>query len=262
MKLLKRVMDSVKDQVEERFQYEPEFPCVFILGMHRSGTSCLAGMLEQAGLYLGEVIQESTFNKKGNRESKSVVKINNALLRENGGCWYQPQPVLSVPPEIRRRVRFLRRKMGAAHTMWGIKDPRMLFCLDAWRQSKMRLAGTFRHPAAVVRSLTMRDQSIETPLSLTPEDWERLWFQYNQQLVALYHHSPFPLMNFDWAPERYCRVVRKLAGTLALDARKTDFFEPALRQQPGEGDIIVPEHARLYQELFIIAEKEEMRLLQ
>jgi len=28
---------------------------VLILGMHRSGTSCLAGSLQEAGLYLGEV---------------------------------------------------------------------------------------------------------------------------------------------------------------------------------------------------------------
>ena len=30
-------------------------PFVFVLGMHRSGTSCLAGCLEHCGLHLGDV---------------------------------------------------------------------------------------------------------------------------------------------------------------------------------------------------------------
>ena len=41
---------------------------VVILGMHRSGTSCLTGSLQDKGLYLGQVSQRGTFNKKGNRE--------------------------------------------------------------------------------------------------------------------------------------------------------------------------------------------------
>jgi len=45
-------------------------PPILILGMHRSGTSCLAGCLEEAGLYLGDVNLKAGFNKKGNRENR------------------------------------------------------------------------------------------------------------------------------------------------------------------------------------------------
>jgi len=38
-------------------------PPILILGMHRSGTSCLAGCLEEAGLYLGDVTKiEKSWN--------------------------------------------------------------------------------------------------------------------------------------------------------------------------------------------------------
>lgn len=30
-------------------------PSLIVFGMHRSGTSCLTGTLEEAGVYLGEV---------------------------------------------------------------------------------------------------------------------------------------------------------------------------------------------------------------
>jgi hypothetical protein len=38
---------------------------IIILGMHRSGTSLVAGCLEAAGLYLGPVNNYAPFNKKG-----------------------------------------------------------------------------------------------------------------------------------------------------------------------------------------------------
>ena len=41
---------------------------LLILGMHRSGTSCLAGMLRDAGVFMGEVSEANAYNRKGNLE--------------------------------------------------------------------------------------------------------------------------------------------------------------------------------------------------
>ncbi|MFD2233067.1 hypothetical protein [Phaeospirillum tilakii] len=67
---------------------------ILILGMHRSGTSCLTGMLEQAGLPLGEVNTVSRHNRKGNRENNEVMRLNDAVLAASGGRWDQPPPAL------------------------------------------------------------------------------------------------------------------------------------------------------------------------
>jgi len=67
---------------------------VIVLGMHRSGTSALAGSLEAAGLCLGEINEYSEDNKKGNRESKSIMTLHNDLLERNGGSWDNPVPNL------------------------------------------------------------------------------------------------------------------------------------------------------------------------
>lgn len=45
---------------------------VCVLGMHRSGTSVLAGCLGNYGLYLGEVVREAPHNKEGNNENLAV----------------------------------------------------------------------------------------------------------------------------------------------------------------------------------------------
>ena len=63
---------------------------IVILGMHRSGTSCLAGTLQEAGLYLGEVHTENPFNRKGNRENPSIMALHEDILAHSEGSWHQP----------------------------------------------------------------------------------------------------------------------------------------------------------------------------
>ena len=68
---------------------------VSIVGMHRSGTSCLAGTLEEAGLHLGNVITEAPHNAKGNRENRSIMDLHEELLVHSGGSWDRPPDRLS-----------------------------------------------------------------------------------------------------------------------------------------------------------------------
>ena len=61
-----------------------------VLGMHRSGTSCLTGSLQEAGLYLGDCHTWNPHNLKGNRENQEIVDINDRVLADNGGAWDAP----------------------------------------------------------------------------------------------------------------------------------------------------------------------------
>ena len=58
---------------------------VVVLGMHRSGTSCLAGSLEQQGLFLGEVNTSAPWNRRGNRERFDVMNLQGDILEASGG---------------------------------------------------------------------------------------------------------------------------------------------------------------------------------
>ena len=59
---------------------------ICVLGMHRSGTSCLAGSLEQQGLFLGEVNTAAPFNRRGNRERFDVMNLQGDILEASGGA--------------------------------------------------------------------------------------------------------------------------------------------------------------------------------
>lgn len=63
---------------------------VAILGMHRSGTSLLAGTLQECGLDLGAVSTAAAANEKGNRESWLLMALHEDLLRQAGGAWDRP----------------------------------------------------------------------------------------------------------------------------------------------------------------------------
>ena len=127
--------------------------------MHRSGTSALAGSLEQHGLFLGHVSTSNSHNPKGNRESPEVRRLNEDVLRSSGGAWNAPPPVPSRWSADHERAR---RELLAEHAgrpVWGFKDPRTLLTLDGWLAlvPDLELVGVFRHPMRVARSLERRN---------------------------------------------------------------------------------------------------------
>lgn len=206
---------------------------IIVLGMHRSGTSCLAGTLEQAGLYLGEVNREALFNAKGNRENREIMDLNDVILSENGASWDNPPK----SPPIWRRAHYKERDRILASypddRVIGFKDPRTLFTLGGWREALpgARLVATFRHPMAVAQSLSTRDRfSLERGLDL--------WFLYNRKLLDLSTTDDVRLINFDWPPDLYGNVLRALCSELDLLplTERLDFFETDLRHHtPSQG---------------------------
>ena len=63
---------------------------ICILGMHRSGTSCLTGSLQEAGLSLGDCHTWNPHNLRGNRENQAFVDLHDDILKANHGAWDAP----------------------------------------------------------------------------------------------------------------------------------------------------------------------------
>lgn len=64
--------------------------CIFIIGVHRSGTSAVAGMLAKGGLCLGKDLLEADWvNKNGYFEDTGVLIINDAIYSDCGySTWF------------------------------------------------------------------------------------------------------------------------------------------------------------------------------
>jgi len=215
--------------IEKRKESRTTNTVICILGMHRSGTSCLAGCLEEHGLHLGNVVNSAPFNLKGNKENITLREINDGVLSFSGGSWAKP-PERLVWNETFRQRRDDYISNYNSYKIWGFKDPRTLLTLPFWLESKlnMKFVGTFRHPLAVSQSLERRKglQPILAPLEL--------WKIYNLKLLNYAAEFRFPLVSFDSPTIEYVdnlRALARLFGLHHVSAAGNDFFDERLRSK-------------------------------
>lgn len=224
-------------------------PCILILGMHRSGTSCLAGSLQQQGVYLGEVYEWNPHNLKGNRENPQIMELNESLFTAHQGSWDHPPNQMSHWSESQQQQRdqLIQALSAGAKQAWGFKDPRTLINLSFWLaglQNNYALSyiGTFRHPLAVAQSLYKRNG---TPL----EAGLALWYHYNLRLLACWEQQPFPLLSFDVPSDVYSKNFKQACAALHLTFSlvESPFFENQLRSSntPAMTDYAIKEQKYL-----------------
>ena len=164
---------------------------VCVLGMHSSGTSCLTGSLQEAGLYLGSCHTWNPYNLKGNRENQDFVDLHDAILAANGGAWDHPPKRVQWKLEHKQRALELL-SQNEGNQVMGFKDPRTLLVLDGWKElvPAMQFVGTFRHPDAVADSLKRRSK-------MSRAEALNLWYAYNKRLYHEYKYDAFPIVCFD-----------------------------------------------------------------
>ncbi len=142
---------------------------VVVLGMHRSGTSFLAGSLTALGYHLPSDRQPGADdNRHGHCEPRAVVALNDTILAAGGGRWDQAAPFLAPPvrqaiPDLGARMRdALRASFGTSRRV-VLKDPRLSLTFPLWRAEMeamgvaLRVLIALRHPVAVAQSLARRN---------------------------------------------------------------------------------------------------------
>lgn len=222
-----------------------------VLGMHRSGTSCLTGSLQQAGVYLGDVVTYRGDNQKGNRERVEIKELNDEVLQYSGGTWDNPPSSVQWTREhALKRDQFLG-ELRAAPSRWsGSKDPRTVITLPFWlegiHKKELALVGTFRHPLLVAQSLHDRhpEQSIERFLDL--------WYIYNERFLELHLKYHFPLLNFDVDAKQYIQDMQRLFDSVGLkkNAAEITFFDQQLKHQSMHHQAALPQKIQqLYETL-------------
>jgi len=206
---------------------------VAVLGMHRSGTSAVAGMLADHGVELGPVSRQNRFNPRGNREIRELNRLHDRVLERSGGSWWDPPArIRARSGDYRRRNEILRSIPGETI---GVKDPRLLLLLELWRDLDPRPIGVIRNPVAVRESLERRAH--ERPRrhpQLTAAGWDELWVVYNRALLAEHRRQPFPIIDFDRSNDLDAQVRAALVFHDRRPSAGSGFFEPELAGQPAD----------------------------
>ena len=173
---------------------------IAILGMHRSGTSALAGVLESLGYHFGDsdaALPATPHNPKGYLERQDVMAINDSILSHLGCGWDQlarfdarlveefQYPALADP--IRKVLSQLEQ-----NGIGFIKDPRLCLTLPVWERYSppAAIVWVLRHPIEVAQSLAARgDCSIQVGLAL--------WEIYNRTALRWLHQRPIIRVDFE-----------------------------------------------------------------
>lgn len=203
---------------------------IIILGMHRSGTSCLTGCLKHFGLNFGNVSNKDKYNQKGNQENRDVSRFNESVLNFNQGSWQSPPDTkLNINESLKNKLNQLVLEYKKLSTPWGLKDPRMLLTYEIWKDvlPKHSFIGTYRHPLAVADSLYSRENF---PVDINKG--LKLWEIYNSKLLELYDKNTFQIINFDLSDKDYITELMNISTFFGLGFDKeTIFFDSNLRKQ-------------------------------
>jgi hypothetical protein len=143
---------------------------VLVLGMHRSGTSALAGALRLLGVTPpAHMIAPAADNPTGFWEAASILGTNDWILKQADAAWYECLRFDAAALDARTRATGLTFIMLCLMAEFNgaplklIKDPRICLLLDLWLPA-LEAAGTspvallvLRPPNEIAGSLAARD---------------------------------------------------------------------------------------------------------
>ncbi len=157
--------------------------CILVLGVHRSGTSSLAHLVNLLGAKLPEkVLGPGHGNPLGHWEPVGLMEINEEILAVVDRSWNDPRSIPRSWFRSREAYAFHERIAAEITSSYGdaplilIKEPRIcrlaplyLDVLDALRIEPLVILPV-RHPGEVIRSIEERDQ-------MDPRIAELLWLR-------------------------------------------------------------------------------------
>ncbi|KAF0206975.1 MAG: hypothetical protein FD139_3630 [Methylocystaceae bacterium] len=226
---------------------------VVVLGMHRSGTSSLAGTLVRLGARAPETLmQEHWTNRRGFFESEALMHLNDAILASAGSSWddwraFNPDWHLTAEAEEfeEKVAAALEHEFGAGRLI-VVKDPRICRMMPFWTRAfdragyAIHVALPVRSPLEVASSLRLRD-GFPTSKSLL------LWLRHVLDAEAATRTLPRAVLHWpdflaDWRLAVVCAskqmgiVWPKLSDRTAAEI--DSFLTPSLRHNVIDAQVL------------------------
>ncbi|MGH1573420.1 hypothetical protein ACRAWG_25570 [Methylobacterium sp. P31] len=199
-----------------------------VLGMHRSGTSLCASMLNLMGINIADGLGAGPGNELGHFERWDLVSANDRLLNVLNRGYYTLAHDFSLPPcwwsdmelsGIREEIKTIVASKIGQRQKFGLKDPRLSRLLPIYKAafSELKLSPNYiiclRHPSHVAKSLNTRD-------GLDPVIGEYRWLVYMVDALRNTKDSRRIIVKYeDWFEEATSSIQLK---------RLLDFVSPEI----------------------------------
>lgn len=238
---------------------------IVVLGMHRSGTSAVAGYLAKAGFFAGDdtdLLPAAEDNPRGFFERTDVNELNDGVLADLGGNWDRPPPrdvVTAKAPAYTGRVEALLGSLAsqAQGRPIVLKDPRISLLLPAWLpalEDRFHLVIIDRPPVEVAKSVRKRD---DRPLYVALALWQIYCTQLAHGLagreVLVVRYQDFvadPERRGPWLLDQVGQKLPSSAMAATSVAGAAGFVSPQMRHHRS------PDAARDERQLLTLAQAE------
>ncbi len=256
---------------------KPDRVCILVLGMHRSGTSALTGVLGLAGATLPKDLMEATeANQTGYWESWSLQQRLDEFLEDWDSAWSDWRPLHANTLSAAQKKTFKSEVCKIIAADYGdaplivIKDPRIcrfapLFIELLEEQGfDVRIVLPVRHPLEVCDSLMRRDGFLHSRSALLwlrhVLDAERFsrgrprYLQPYHDLLTAPHRSLAKLteaLHIEWPPHCADELKIKVSKFLTADLRHHKRHLKDLELEPSLGTWL----GQCYLALLSVAEK-------
>lgn len=214
---------------------------VIVAGMHRSGTSLVASVMQAAGVDLGESLLGATeSNPRGHFEDLDLIEWHDSVFEDHGMTWYDAGVGVELAVSTERRSQAERILAGkAVPGVWGWKDPRTSLFLDFWGDilPKAQFVFVFRDPRLVLESFRRRQDPelfhrfrgtwALKKLGFDPFRGSKaldLWIRYNQSIADFMtsHPERSRIVEVGRITVRMPGIIRGLRDQVAADLNDVD----------------------------------------
>ena len=219
-----------------------EISILLTVGMHRSGTSLTAALLQSSGLHIGEkLMRASPANVKGHFENLDFYRFHERVL--------QSQAIDPAGWTLQKSIQVESAFIQLAHQLvmdnarspaWGWKDPRTTLFLNFWANllPNANFLLVYRAPWEVIDSLYRRgtDQVFLNQPDLAP----KIWQHYNQNILDFLDRFPNRclLVNVQTIVTHTQNWIDTLNQKFQLQLTAPDpaLYEPSLLHQQSSGN--------------------------
>jgi len=214
---------------------------VVVLGLARSGTSVVTGILKILGVEMGPSIEDEA-NPQGSYEDIDFAKLHEKIFDATGserGYWSPPprEAILALHAQFDATVRGLLSRKAAGKSLWGWKHPRTLLTYELFLPYLVdpRFVLVFRNPLGIALSSVDHTRKYRHPVD----------FSQALRIAHLYHAEMVRFV------ENYPQISKLM---IAYEDVLADPTKEAAKMAGFLGVVLSDEKARVVKEMVLSSE--------
>ena len=202
----------------------PQPRTVVVLGLARSGTSVVTGILKVLGVDMGPSPQGNS-NPRGSNEDRDFARLHKEIfdLAGNGkDYWFPPsrEEIRAVAPQVEQAVRELIEKKNAGAALWGWKHTRTLLTYEMFLPHLINPHFVLVFRNFVGTALSSVEHTMRRPRPVAFAEALRLvHFYHGEMLHFLESHPEMPahFVGYEDVLLDPLKEARRLAGFLGIE---------------------------------------------